>query len=68
MQDLQKLYESILRKPLERSNFQRKMLKMGMFIRHEKQLTGAANKAPYLYSFDKEKYEELLKNGIGFRY
>ena len=68
MQDLQKLYEAILKKPLERSNFQRKMLKLGIFIRHEKQLTGAANKAPYLYSFDEGKYETLLKSGIGFRY
>ena len=68
MQDLQKLYEPILKKPLERSNFQRKMIKLGIFIRHEKQLTGAANKAPYLYSFDKDKYETLLRSGIGFRY
>ena len=68
MQDLQKLYEAILKKPLERSNFQRKMLKLSIFIRHEKQLTGAANKAPYLYSLDKEKYRVLLKEGIGFNY
>ncbi|MCP4977824.1 MAG: NUDIX hydrolase [Maribacter sp.] len=68
MQDLQKLYEAILKKPLERSNFQRKMLKLGFFIRHEKQLTGAANKAPYLYSFDEMKYNELIEKGIGFRY
>ncbi len=68
MQDLQKLYEAFLKKPLERSNFQRKMLKLGIFIRHEKQLTGAANKAPYLYSFDKEKYDSLLKQGIGFNF
>ncbi|MCP4976098.1 MAG: NUDIX hydrolase, partial [Maribacter sp.] len=68
MQDLQKLYEAILKKPLERSNFQRKMLKLGFFIRHGKQLTGAANKAPYLYSFDEMKYNELIEKGIGFRY
>jgi len=68
MQDLQKMYEAFLKKPLERSNFQRKMLKLGIFNRHEKQLTGAANKAPYLYSFDKIKYETLLKDGIGFNY
>jgi len=68
MQDLQKLYEAFLKTPLERSNFQRKMLKLEIFIRHEKHLTGAANKAPYLYSFDKPKYNELLKKGIGFAY
>ena len=68
MQDLQKLYEAILNKNLERSNFQRKMLKLDIFIRLEKQLTGAANKAPYLYCFDKPKYNELIKKGIGFTY
>ena len=66
--DLQKLYESILQKPLERSNFQRKVLKLGILIRHEKQMTGAANKAPYLYSFDKSRYKKLVKEGIGFSF
>jgi ADP-ribose pyrophosphatase YjhB (NUDIX family) len=68
MQDIQKLYEAILQKKLERSNFQRKMLSLGIFIRLEKQLTGAANKAPYLYRFDKAKYNELVSKGIGFSY
>lgn len=66
MKELQHLYESILEKKLDRGNFQRKMLKMGIFNRHEKQLDGGAHKAPYLYSFDKEKYHELLEKGIGF--
>lgn len=66
MQDLQKMYESVLQRPLERSNFQRKILKLDFLNRHEKQMTGAANKAPYLYSFNKERYNYLLKNGIGF--
>jgi hypothetical protein len=68
MQDIQKLYEAILNKKLERSNFQRKMLKLGIFIRLEKQLTGAANKAPYLYRFDEAKYHELIEKGIGYSY
>lgn len=66
MKDLQLLYEAILRVPLERSNFQRKMLKLDILIRHEKQMTGAANKAPYLYSFDQERYAALIKEGMGF--
>jgi len=68
MQDLQKLYEAILNKKLERSNFQRKMLKLNIFIRLEKQFSGAANKAPYLYKFDKKKYIELIKMGVGFHF
>ena len=66
MKELQKLYESILEMELDRGNFQRKMLKLGVFIRREKQLEGGAHKAPYLYSFDKEKYNMLLKQGFGF--
>lgn len=66
MKQLQYLYQDILQKELDRGNFQRKMLKLGIFIRHEKQLEGKANKAPYLYSIDKEKYEQLLEKGYGF--
>ncbi|MEM8999441.1 MAG: NUDIX domain-containing protein [Bacteroidota bacterium] len=68
MQDLQKLYEAILGRPLERSNFQRKILKLGMLVRKEKFMSGAANKAPYLYAFDQAKYAQLIKEGIGFSY
>ncbi len=66
MKSLRNLYESILNRSLDRGNFQKKILKLKILIRHEKQLTGAANKAPYLYSFDKAKYKSLLDEGIGF--
>ena len=66
MKQLQSLYEAILRKKLDRGNFQRKMLKLEIFIRHEKHLEGGAHKAPYLYSFDEEKYKKLLDQGFGF--
>ncbi len=66
MKSLQNLYESILQKKLDRGNFQRKMLKLDIFIRHEKQLEGGAHKAPFLYSFDTEKYKKLLEQGYGF--
>lgn len=66
MGNLQSLYEGILSKKLDRGNFQKKMLKLGIFNRLEKQLSGGAHKAPYLYEFDREKYDELLICGIGF--
>ncbi len=66
MSELQKLYESILNKELDRGNFQKKILKMNFLYRHDKLLTGAANKAPYLYSFNKKRYDELTKEGIGY--
>ncbi len=67
MSDLQTLYESIVQRKLDRGNFQRKMLKLGIFKRHEKLMTGASNKAPFLYSIDDQRYHLLLSEGIRFR-
>lgn len=51
MADLQRLYETILGKPLQRTNFQRKILSLGVLERLEKKMSGGAHKAPYLYRF-----------------
>jgi hypothetical protein len=51
MNEIQNLYETILGEKLVRSNFQRKILSLGILERLEKKMTGAANKAPYLYRF-----------------
>lgn len=64
MKTLQSLYEAILQKELDRGNFQKKMLKLNVLIRLEKQLNGGAHKAPYLYKFDKIKYNQLLQSGF----
>ena len=66
MKEFQTLYEQVLNKSLDRGNFQKKMLKLGFLDRHEKQLTGGAHKAPYLYSFNKFRYNELVEKGIGY--
>lgn len=59
--DLQKLYEAILGKPLNRGNFYRRIMRFGILVKHEDLRTGGAHKAPNLYSFDPVKYEESLK-------
>lgn len=51
MKELQKVYEAILGETLRRTTFQRKMLSLDILERHEKQFSGKAHKAPYLYSF-----------------
>jgi len=66
MKEFQTLYEQILNRSLDRGNFQKKMLKLDFLDRHEKQLTGGAHKAPYLYSFNKKRYNELIEQGIGY--
>ncbi len=51
---LQKVYEAILGEKLNRTAFQRKILSLGILKRHEKEYSGKAHKAPYLYSFESE--------------
>ncbi|NVJ85673.1 MAG: NUDIX hydrolase [Algoriphagus sp.] len=53
MKELQQVYEAILGENLNRANFQRKMLSLGILQRHEKLFSGGSHKAPYLYSFKK---------------
>ncbi|QQL48654.1 NUDIX hydrolase [Mucilaginibacter ginkgonis] len=64
MPELQKLYETILGKKLDRRNFQRKILAFDILNRSEHPRKGGAHKAPYLYSFNLEKYEQALKDGL----
>lgn len=64
MPELQKLYETILNKTLDRRNFQRRMTGFGILKRLKETRKGGAHRAPYLYSFDMRKYRRALKQGL----
>lgn len=64
MPELQKLYETILDKKLDRRNFQRKMLGFRILRRLDETKKGVAHKAPFLYSFDLKKYNKALSEGL----
>ncbi|MBP6430447.1 MAG: NUDIX hydrolase [Ferruginibacter sp.] len=64
MPELQKLYETILDKKLDRRNFQRKILGFGILNKLDEIKKGVAHKAPFLYSFNLEKYNDALKMGF----
>lgn len=66
MPELQKLYETILNRKLDRRNFQRKIMGTGILKRHNETRKNVAYKAPYYYSFDLRKYGKVLKSGMGF--
>ncbi len=66
MPELQRIYEIILDRPLTRSNFQRKMLSWGIYERLEERKEGVSHKRPFLYRFDKKRYDEAVKTGINF--
>jgi hypothetical protein len=42
------------------------MLAFGILERLDERKTGGAHKAPYLYRFDRRKYEKALKQGLKF--
>lgn len=64
MPELQKLYETILDKKLDRRNFQRKILSFNILRRLKETKKGVAHKAPYLYSFNLKRYNEALNVGL----
>ena len=63
---LQNLYEAILETGLDKRNFRRKILKMGIIKPLDEKQTGVAHKAARYYCFDPEKYEELTRAGFLF--
>lgn len=66
MPELQKLYETILGKKLDRRNFQRKIIDTGILKRLDETKKGVAHKAPFYYKFDLRNYKKALKAGMGF--
>lgn len=64
LSELQKLYETILGKELNRGNFYRKIKNLGILKKLDEQRRGGAHKSPDLYSFDEENYAKALENGL----
>ncbi len=62
---LQKLYERILGKELNKRNFRTKILKMNI-LKEGAILRGVAHRPAQLYRFDEDKYQDYLKLGFNF--
>jgi 8-oxo-dGTP diphosphatase len=63
---LQRLYESVLEKPLDKRNFRKKMLGMGVLVELDEIEMDVAHRAARLYRFDKARYRQLEKQGFNF--
>ncbi|MDX1641302.1 MAG: NUDIX domain-containing protein [Balneolaceae bacterium] len=57
--ELQQLYESIYETQLDKRNFRRRILSMGVLIKTNEKQKGFSKKGAYLYKFDNEKFNEL---------
>ena len=63
---LQALYEAIFQSKLDKRNFRKKILSMGVLIKLEVKDKTNSRKGAFLYRFDKRKYEKLVDAGYNF--
>ncbi len=63
---LQKLYEAILGHTIDTRNFRRKLLSLDTLIDLEEVDNSVPHRAPALFSFDSERYQELKSQGYYF--
>jgi 8-oxo-dGTP diphosphatase len=66
LSQLQRLYETILGKELEKRNFRRKILKKDFLIPLDEKQQGVPHKAARLFEFDKQQYESLKTTKYDF--
>jgi len=66
LRQLQALYEKVLGRPLDKRNFRKKILSMGVLEELDEIETDVAHRAARLYRFDKRNYERLRKRGFNF--
>ena len=63
---LQKLYETILGKQMDKRNFRKKVQRMGILKDLDEIQSDVAHRAARLYSFDEKEYRRLEKKGFHF--
>lgn len=63
---LQRLYETILERPLDKRNFRKKLLAMELLVELDEVEQDVAHRAARLYRFDRRKYQQLEKDGFNF--
>ncbi len=66
LSQLQKLYETVLNRPLDKRNFRKKILSMDLLIDTGEVQHKVSHRAAKLYQFDEDKYAQLQKNGFNF--
>lgn len=66
LSQLQRLYEVVLEKSLDKRNFRKKILGMDFLVPLDEVQKDVAHRAARLYRFDRKKYQQLQKRGFNF--
>jgi 8-oxo-dGTP diphosphatase len=63
---LQDLYEAIYQREIDKRNFRKKILSMGILEKLDEKEKETSKKGAYYYKFNKDRYEKLKQNGFYF--
>ena len=63
---LQNLYEAVYETPLDKRNFTRKVLSLGILNKLKEKEKESSKKGAFYYTFDKTKYKRLEHEGVRF--
>lgn len=63
---LQRMYEVILERSLDKRNFRKKILAMDLLVELDEVQKDVAHRAARLYKFDDRRYKKLVKQGFSF--
>ncbi len=66
LSQLQHLYEACLEEPIDKRNFRKKILGVGLLVETDEIQKDVAHRAARLYRFDANRYEQLKKRGFSF--
>ena len=66
LSQLQRLYETVLDRPLDKRNFRKKILSMGILVETNEIEQDVAHRAARLYRFDEPKYRRMARKGFNF--
>lgn len=66
LSQLQRLYELVLERELDKRNFRKRVLAMDLLVELDEVEQDVAHRAARLYRFDERKYQRLVKQGFNF--
>lgn len=66
LRQLQQVYEKILDRKLDKRNFRKKILKMGILKELDEIEADVAHRAARLYRFDQQAYDQMVREGFNF--
>jgi len=66
LSQIQRVYEAVLERPLDKRNFRKKLLGTGVLMELDETQRDVAHRAARLYRFDRRAYLALVKRGFHF--